>query len=74
MWKTFQKKIYNLSGNAPGTISGKKESFDSKIERYEAWLITEAYKKYGSSRKIAEHLDISQTRANNLLRKYVRKA
>ncbi len=68
------KKIYNLSGNAPGTISGKKESFDSKIERYEAWLITEAYKKYGSSRKIAEHLDISQTRANNLLRKYVRKA
>lgn len=68
------KSIYNLSRELPDTIAGSQEGFDEKLERYEAYLISEAYKKYGSSRKIAEHLDISQTRANNLLRKYVRKS
>ncbi len=65
------KNIYSLSGEKHGLMSKKQESFDSKVERYKAYLITEAYKKYGSSRKIADYLDVSQTKANNLLRKYV---
>lgn len=66
------RSIYDLSGKFPDTIQGGQEGFDEKMERYEGYLIQQAYKKYGSSRKIAEHLNISQTRANNLLRKYVR--
>ena len=67
------RSIYDLSGEVPDTIGGAQEGFDEKMERYEGYLIGEAYKKYGSSRKVAEHLNISQTRANNLLRKHVRR-
>lgn len=48
------------------------ENFDKRMENFESCLIRDAYEKYGSSRKIAEHLGISQSKANNLLRKYIR--
>ena len=66
------KRIYDLTGELPGTLCGVQEGFDEKMERYKAYLVGEAYKKCGSSRKVAEYLNISQTRANNLLRMYVR--
>lgn len=43
-----------------------------KLECYESNLVNEAYRKYGSSRKVAHFLGISQSKANNLLRKYAR--
>lgn len=48
-------------------------TFDEKIEAYEGYLIRAAYDKYKSSRKVAEQLSISQTKANTLIRKYVYK-
>lgn len=47
-------------------------SFDESVASLEHRLIEDAYKELGSSRKVAAKLGISQTRANNLIRKYVK--
>ena len=41
-------------------------SFDEKTSSYEGYLIRKAYEKYKTSRKVAEHLQLSQTRASKL--------
>ena len=46
-------------------------NFQEEMERHEGDLIRRAYKQCGSSRKMAEFLSISQTKANNLIRKYL---
>lgn len=46
-------------------------SFDEKVSHYEANLIKEAYQKFKTSRKVAQYLKISQTKANKLIRKYI---
>lgn len=52
-------------------LNGK--SFDALMDEYESLLIQDAYNKCRSSRKIADYLSISQTRANNLIRKHIGK-
>ncbi len=46
-------------------------SFDEAVEEYEKKVIQEAYAKYGSSRRVAEQLKMSQSKANRLIQKYV---
>lgn len=46
-------------------------SFDEAIALYEKKVIQEAYAKFKSSRKVAEQLQISQSKANRLIQKYV---
>ncbi len=46
-------------------------SFDEAIAAYERKVIQEAYAKFKSSRKVAEQLQISQSKANRLIQKYV---
>lgn len=45
--------------------------FDLAVEEYEKKLIISAFKKYKSSRKVANALKISQSKANRLIRKYI---
>lgn len=47
-------------------------SFEEKVDEYKSILINKAYKKYNSSRKLADFLKISQTKANNLIKKYIK--
>lgn len=47
-------------------------SFDDAVSAFEKKLIVEAYNKYKSTRGVAEALSISQTKASNLIRKYVK--
>ncbi|NME35834.1 sigma-54-dependent Fis family transcriptional regulator [Fusobacterium sp. FSA-380-WT-3A] len=47
-------------------------SFEEKVDEFKAQLINKAYKKYNSSRKLANYLKITQTKANNLINKYVK--
>ncbi|MCC8165739.1 MAG: sigma 54-interacting transcriptional regulator [Planctomycetes bacterium] len=56
---------------SPETPEGA--TLDDMMEQYEAAIVRAAYQKCGSSRRLAEHLAISQTKANNLIRKYVTK-
>lgn len=48
-------------------------TFDEAIEGYEKKIIIKAYEKYKSSRKIAEALGISQSKANRLIQKYIQR-
>lgn len=71
--------VINLPKTMFGIIDNSKDinidsniTFDEKISRYESILVKEAYRKFNTSRKLAEYLGISQTRANNLIRKYIK--
>lgn len=70
--------IEHLSEKLPNHSSYKNSieedfsmSFDEKVSHYEANLIKEAYQKFKTSRKVAQYLKISQTKANKLIRKYI---
>ena len=67
------KHLFGIVDNDSIPFEGKKDSTDynEEMETYEARLIRTGYQKYGSSRKMAEYLSISQTKANNLIRKYI---
>jgi transcriptional regulator with PAS, ATPase and Fis domain len=46
-------------------------SLEEKMKKYEAFLVREAWRKCRSSRKLANYFSISQSKANNLIRKYI---
>lgn len=64
----------NLYGIVDGEVpyDSENESFDERVANFESSLIHDAYQKYGTSRRIAKQLGISQTKANNLIRKYIK--
>lgn len=47
-------------------------SFDDQVAEYMAHLVKEAYQQCASSRKLAAYFNISQTRANKLIYKFVK--
>ncbi|MCC0636860.1 sigma 54-interacting transcriptional regulator [Clostridioides sp. ES-S-0001-02] len=51
-------------------IDYKNKNFDTLIMEYEKNVILDAYEKFGSSYKVARQLEISQSKANRLIRKY----
>lgn len=53
-------------------IDENYSSLDKKLENYEKYIVINAYKNHNSSRKLAKHLSISQTKANNLIRKHIK--
>ena len=64
-------RVDNIKNHGCPLVS-QKLSLEEAMERYERTLIQTAYQTYGSSRKMAKYLKISQTKANRLIRKYVR--
>ncbi len=54
--------------NPPGQLPGV--SLDATLQEYEREIILEAYARCGSTRKMAEDLGITQSKASRLLRKY----
>ncbi|KPI55080.1 ATPase AAA [Clostridioides difficile] len=52
------------------SIDCKNKNFDTLIMEYEKNIILDAYEKFGSSYKVAKHLEISQSKASRLIRKY----
>lgn len=54
------------------TIHISDASLDSQVDQLKRALTIEAYKKHNTSRKLAEYLQISQSVANNLIRKYIK--
>jgi transcriptional regulator with PAS, ATPase and Fis domain len=59
----YQNAKQNVTASAPSSL-------DAAIEQVERTLIVRSYHKNGSSRKVAQDLNISQTRASKLIRKY----
>ncbi|MDM8533977.1 sigma 54-interacting transcriptional regulator [Clostridiaceae bacterium HSG29] len=64
--------VSNEKSQISNLIDFEKNSFNQLIENYESNLISNAYEKYKTTRKIAEKLDISQTKASKLIRKYIK--
>lgn len=62
----------NRSHNADDREINLTEGFDSLMENHERRIVTEAYKKYPSSRKLAQALGITQTRATKLIKKHLK--
>lgn len=48
-------------------------TLDEEIETFTRELVRKTYENYPSSRKLAEALGISQTKANRLISKYISK-
>ncbi|HAK46055.1 MAG TPA: histidine kinase [Spirochaeta sp.] len=46
--------------------------YTSAMEKYEATFVRRIYDQCSSSRKLAEQLGVSQTKANNLIKKYIK--
>ena len=71
--RQLPKALFGIVDAKDHYISEDISSFDEKIEAYEAYLIRNSFEKYKSSRKVAQALNISQSKANTLIRKYVDK-
>lgn len=66
------KSLFGIIDQKSPYISDEGTAFDEKVEAYERFLIKQAVEKFGSSRKVADHLKLSQTKANTLIRKYTK--
>ena len=49
----------------------ESQTFDEAVEKYERELIIGAHKRFKSTRRMAEELKISQSKASRLVRKYI---
>ncbi len=65
------KSLFGIVDLEEDPLSSENENFEERVANFESSLIHDAYQKYGSSRRVAKHLGISQTKANNLIRKYI---
>ncbi len=65
------KNLLDSQAKADSAPVIPKLPLDEQLKQYESAIVRGAYEHCGSSRKLAAYLDISQTRANNLIRKYV---
>ncbi|MGF7184116.1 transcriptional regulator with PAS, ATPase and Fis domain [Desulfitispora alkaliphila] len=66
------KNMFGIFDTEATMCNVTEGSFDERISKYEALIIQDAYEKHKTSRKVADYLSISQTKANNLIRKYVK--
>ena len=78
----FSVDNMNLSGkgdvsqscqNSEGEQNYRRDdTYQTALERWEEKMVREAYEANPSSRKLAKALNVSQSKANNLIRKYIR--
>ena len=70
------------TGHLPQNMTGSTDTgtarevpkitdYHTRMQNFEEAMIREAYQKCGSSRKMAAYLNISQTKANRLIQKYL---
>ncbi|HBG3259285.1 TPA: sigma 54-interacting transcriptional regulator [Clostridioides difficile] len=68
--KTHISQINKVIISDSKSTNYKNKNFDTLIKEYEKNIILDAYEKFGSSYKVSKHLEISQSKANRLIRKY----
>ncbi len=62
---------YSIDTNIVPSSVENVSSLKDAMSSYEKSIVEHAYKKYKTTRKIAEALDITQTKASTLVRKYI---
>ncbi|MCC0628778.1 MULTISPECIES: sigma-54-dependent Fis family transcriptional regulator [unclassified Clostridioides] len=68
--KVHISQINKVTISDSKSIDYKNKNFDTLIMEYKKNIILDAYEKFGSSYKVAKHLEISQSKASRLIRKY----
>ena len=63
--------LFDITDDEAGPAEAFGLTLDQQLEAHEKNIICEAYKNHPSSRSLAGYLDISQSRASRLIRKYV---
>lgn len=63
--------LYDIKDNSPQYAKNDGLTLDQQMEYHEKMIVCETYKKNPSSRRVAQILGISQSRASRLIRKYV---
>ncbi len=67
--------VCHLPSNIFGILDNSRDdenyTFDERLGRYEEYIVKKAYEIHDSSRKLAEHLGVTQTRAHKLIKKYI---
>ena len=67
--------VNHLPSNVFGIIDKTPEdedlNFDDRVDKYIEYILSKAYKEHNSSRKLAEHLGVTQTRAHKLIKRYI---
>lgn len=66
------KNMFGIEDASDAPLVDDDLSFDEKVSQFKSHLVQEAFQKCGSSRKLAEYLSISQSKANNLIRQYIK--
>ncbi|MEG0051075.1 MAG: sigma 54-interacting transcriptional regulator [Terrisporobacter sp.] len=71
--KNIPKNIFNYNSEfnmEDNDDLASDQDFDTLMESYEKDIISKVYNHYKSSYKVADHLNISQSKASRLIRKY----
>lgn len=66
------KNFFNIIDETDDKLPSQILSFDSAINDFEEKIVKKAYQQYNTSRKLAKHLMITQTRANKLIQKHIK--
>ncbi len=66
--KHLPKSLFEISREK--TVTGD-DCFDDMVEQYKKSIIVDTYKTFKSSRKVADRLKISQSKATRLIKKYM---
>lgn len=61
----------NVFGIIDNTAPDEYLTFDEQVDKYIEYILQKSYEKHSSSRKLAEYLGITQTRAHKLIKKYI---
>ncbi len=69
---TLPKNLFNISDDYDIELPSIITSYKNMLEEFESKLIVKVFEKHNSSRKLANYLSISQTKANNFIKKYVK--
>lgn len=64
-------KFFDIKHVDSSTEYLEQGSLDEQIDNFTELIIKKSFAKHNTSRKLAKYLNISQTRANNLIRKYI---
>lgn len=66
------KNFFNIIDEVDYKLPDQITSFDSTMNEFEEKIIKKAYSQHNTSRKLAKHLMITQTRANKLIQKHIK--
>lgn len=68
------KNFFNIIDEIDDELPTKITSFDGILDDFEEKIVKKAYAQHNTSRKLARYFTISQTRANKLIQKHIKKS